>query len=122
MKRLLSALLLAVALTGCAVVSPIVRDSLNQVGDAVGILSYGPGSIVVTPPNGGLHGVTLDVQGVALIVEHDACSVIQVGHVQCVFGLVNGIVTVPVSGINVTATASYRLADQWQIRHEILAN
>lgn len=121
MRRLLSILALALVLAGCTIIQPVVRDGLNEVGESLGVLSYGVQSIVVTPPDVGLHGLILDVQGVALTVTHDACTIIQVGHVQCNWGVVMDEVIVPTTGVNVTATGTYRLAGEYQVRHEILA-
>lgn len=108
-------------LGGCTVIQPVVRTSLNEVGESLGVLSYGVQSIVVTPPEQGLHGLILDVQGVALTVTHDDCRVLELGHVQCNWGIVDEVLVVPTTGVNVTATGTYRLAGEYQVRHEILA-
>lgn len=121
MRRLPAILALALVLAGCTIIQPVVRDGLNEVGESLNVLSYGVQSIVVTPPDEGLHGLILDVQGVALTVTHDACRVLELGHVQCNWGIVDEVLVVPTTGVNVTATGTYRLAGEYQVRHEILA-
>ena len=122
MKRVLLALILAFTLVGCAIIQPVIRDGLNEIGESLGVLSYGFESIVVTPPDAGLHGLILDVQGVGLTVAHDACTVLELGHVRCNWGIVDAVLTVPTTGLGVSATATYRLAGEYQVRHEILSN
>lgn len=122
MKRVLLALILAFTLVGCTIIQPVIRDGLNEIGDSLSVLSYGVESIIVTPPDAGLHGLILDVQGVALTVTHDACRVLEVGHVQCSWGIVDEVIVVGATGFGVSATATYRLAGEHQVRHEILGN
>lgn len=121
--------LLLVLLTGCLPVSNIARDVSNDTFGDDATLRYCLGSAAVPcmgaygfafdPGSTEAAGVILDVLG-GFVTSPDArCAEVGDG-LQCALGEVLEPTVVAVSGLDVTATATYRRAGEARIYQEVV--